>query len=64
MGREWLSEKIFNKNIPDMLGDVNSAIDIAKNNYNNQNNIMDIQYEYHKNYRNNNSIKQFQNTNY
>lgn len=63
IGRRHLSSQVFNTNKPQTLEKINSSTEIAKNSYNNQNNIIDSQYAYNKNeLKKDNSLKMFQNT--
>lgn len=64
IAREHLSGKVFTSNRPKMLDSINNLMDIAKNNYENQNNNMiDQQYNYNKNNLNGgNSLRMFRNT--
>ena len=63
LGRKHLSSQVFSSNKPKMFDEINSSIDVAKNSNENQNNIIDSQYNYSKNsLEKDNSLKMFQNT--
>ena len=63
IGNKFIKEKIFNNTKPKELEEINSSIEIAKNSYDNQDNLLDNQYYYSKNnLSENRSIKMFQNT--
>lgn len=65
IARDHLSNRVFTPNKPGMLDSINNSIGIAKDNYINQNNNMiDKQYNYNKNNLNKeNSLRMFRNTN-
>ena len=59
----YIKSKIFNSNKSDMLDYVNNSLEINKNQYNNQNNIIDDGFDYQKNNLDkNNQLHQMKNT--
>lgn len=48
----FISQKYFNNKTPNMLNDINNSLEINKGNYDNQNNMIDSQYNYDKNRKN------------
>lgn len=64
-GDNYIKSKIFNPNKPKMLEDTNNSIENSKNQYNNQNSIINDGFDYKTNYLNkNNQLHQMKNTDF
>ena len=57
IGNQYIKDRIFNRNIPKMLPEINNSLENSEKQYDNQTNMIDSRYNYQKNYLNGHQMK-------
>lgn len=52
IGNQYITDKIFNRNIPKMLSEINNSLENSEKQYDNQTNMIDGRYNFQRNYLN------------